>query len=93
MIKIFKFTSLTNGRLFGSLILLLIASGCVNVGDYYGYSAEAWHALDHNQQQVAKEQYETLLAQKNAFVYGDKIENSTEEFINRNVGRHGDIEH
>ncbi|MCW8878723.1 MAG: hypothetical protein OQK51_16850 [Kangiellaceae bacterium] len=65
---------------------LLVLSGCID--DYYGYTQQEWNNLSQEQQKKAIDKYNKLVAGKNKMVEGDKLKEVTEEFIDRNIGKH-----
>ena len=65
---------------------LIMFSGCI--GDYYGYTLQEWNSLSQEQQKKAIKSYNQLVANKNKEVHGDPIKEATDDFIDRNLGKH-----
>ena len=75
---IFKFLAIT--------VSSIMFSGCI--GDYYGYSLQEWNNLSQEQQKKAIDKYNRLVVNKNKEVHGDPIKEATDDFIDRNLGKH-----
>ncbi|TQV89078.1 hypothetical protein [Aliikangiella coralliicola] len=72
-------------------VLVLSGATCLSacVGDHYGYSKQEWQLMSKMQQEKAKKSFQALVAEKDKIVKGDAISQTTEAFIERNIGKRG----
>ncbi len=75
----------------GEIVLLVILLSIVScAGLYYDHSKSEWMSMTDEQQNKIKEDYSLVLQGKNTMARGDHINETTEAFTKRAVGRSGE---